>query len=114
MKNIIPFVIFILAAVILQILGPWWLPALAAIIFGYLLKDSSGWNVFLMGFLGLFLLWGGWSMYSNGVNDGLLASRIGELFQGLSGLALIAITALLGGVLGGLGGLVGKFAKEAL
>lgn len=114
MKNLIPFIIFIIAAVVLQLLGPWWLPAIAAILLGYLLKDNSGWQVFLLGFLGLFLLWGGWSMYSNGVNDGILASRVGELFQGLSGLALIALTALIGGLLGGLGSLVGKYAKDAL
>jgi len=112
MKNILSFVLFIILAAILQLLGPWWLPAIAAIMFGFILTDSSSFQVFLLGFLGLFLLWGGWSMYSNSVNDGILASQIGELFQGLSGLALIALTAVLGGLLGGLGGLVGKFGKE--
>lgn len=114
MKNILPFVLFIIAAAVLQLLGPWWLPAIAAILFGFFLKDSSAARAFLLGFVGLFLLWGAWSMYSNGINDGLLAARVGELFQGLSGLALIALTALIGGLLGGFGSLVGKFAKDAL
>lgn len=113
MKNILPYIIYIGLAIALQLLGAWWLPAIAAIIFGFLAADKSIFAVFGLGFLILFLLWGGWSMYSNSINDGILSARIGALFQGLSGLALIFITAVIGGLLGGVGSLVGKFAKES-
>ena len=98
-----------MACLILQLAGVWWLPAIAALALGCLLKDQSSITVFGIGFLGLFLLWAGWSFYSDNLNDGILSGKVGVLFNGLSGTSLIAITALIGGLLGGLGSLTGKY-----
>jgi len=114
MKNLIYLLIYIIGCLILQLVGIWWLPAIAAILLGYLMKDQSTSAIFALGFLGMFLLWAGWSFYSDNMNDGILSAKIGELFQGLSGISLIAISALLGGILGGLGALTGKFVQEAV
>lgn len=109
MKNLIYLLIYIVACTILQLAGVWWLPSLAALALGYLLKDQSAITAFAIGFLGLFLLWAGWSSYSDYLNDGILSGKIGALFNGLSGTSLIAITSLVGGLLGGLGALTGKY-----
>ena len=112
MKNLVYLLVYIIACFILQLAGIWWLPAIAAIFLGYLLKDQSAMTVFALGLLGLLLLWGGWSIYSDNLNNGILSGKIGELFNGLSGLSLIAITALFGGILGGSGALTGKYLSE--
>lgn len=114
MKNLIYLLIYIIACYILQLAGIWWLPAIAALGLGYLLKDQSAITAFAIGFLGLFLLWAGWSLYSDNINDAILSTKIGVLFNGLNSTSLIAITALVGGLLGGLGALTGKYVREAL
>ena len=114
MKNVIALLGYMIACMVLSQLGPWWLPALAAIVAGYLMKDLSAFGSFAFGFLGLFLLWVIWSQYSSSMNDGLLATRIGALLNGVNAVALVVITGVLGGLLGGLGAISGKFTRDLL
>jgi len=113
MKNLLYLFALIITGLLLQLSGIWWLPALAALVIGFLMKDQSAMTAFALGFLGLFLLWAIWSAYSNSLNDGILASKIGVLFNGLSGVSLILITALGGGLLGGMASLTGKYVQQA-
>jgi len=89
----------------------WWASIGIAAIVGAIigLKPS---NSFLYGFLGLFLLSGGYCAWLYMLNDGIGAERIGRLFGGISGVPVIIITAVLAGLLGGMSTMTGSLARK--
>lgn len=106
------FILFILIlGFVLQSFLPWWSIVILVSILAYLFNLAPG-ITFIAGFLGVFALWAGYAAYLNAGNEGILASRIGALFGGLSPLLLVLITGLIGGIFGGLGALVGKWGKD--
>ena len=92
---------------------PWWFIVVVAamVVAGMGLKTGRG---FLAGFIGVALLWGVYAALINTGNDGILASRMGSLFGGMSGLSLVLLTAILAGIVGGLGGLTGSLGRQLL
>ena len=92
---------------------PWWSIVLVAVIIGAAFKFSSL-QSYLIGFLGVSLLWGIYATFLNNANDGILAEKIGVLFGDLGVTQLIIVTALLGGIIGGLGALTGKLGRGLL
>lgn len=111
------FVKVMFIVVLLVILGmttqrwlPWWGMALWGLGLGLWLSPGvlAGFGA---GFLGGFLLWGGYAAWLNQANGGLLAGRIGEMLGGLSPWSVVIGTALLGGLLGGLSVLTGVLAR---
>lgn len=74
----------------------------------------KSWKSFMLGFLGLALLWGGYAAFLNNGNDGILAARVGTLMQGQTTFTLLIVTAFLGGLLGGFAGLSGSLLRQAL
>lgn len=92
---------------------PWWIVVVLAGLLAMLIKLKPT-TSFLAGFLGVALLWGGYATYLDVLNEGVLSSRIGEMFGGLNSVLLILATAIFGGLLGGLGGLSGHFARKLI
>ncbi len=95
----------------LNIFLPWWSIAIPGLAFGYYFNEkalvSFGW-----GFLALFLLWGLQAFYIHLANDGILSSRIAEMFQLGSPLWVVLITGILGGLVSGLATLTGSLVNE--
>ena len=110
MRNLLHIALVLLLARVLSFFMPWWSLALAAFVVALIMARKSG-SAFLSGFLGIFLLWGGYAFFYNQQNDGALAAKMGDLFGGLSPILLVLITAFLGGLLGGLSSLSGYWAK---
>jgi hypothetical protein len=90
---------------------PWWSVGIAAFLGGTITPDRFRW-VFLIGFLGIGLLWltRAWGIHIQ--TGGILSDRVAEVFGVGSGTALVFLTGLLGGLLGGLGGMTGTAFRE--
>ena len=98
---------------IFQSFLPWWSIVLVAAVIGVFIKLNNV-QSYLVGFLGVFLLWGAYAAFLNAANDGILAERIGALFGGLGANQMVIITALLGGIVGGFGTLTGCLGRKLL
>jgi hypothetical protein len=107
MKFFIYSLVIALLGYLLHSFIPWWSIVIITGIIGALARLSSI-QSFLMGFLGVALLWGLFAFVLNMKNDGILATRVGELFGGVNPLGLVLITTLIGGLIGGMGALTGQ------
>ena len=106
-KYLLYFILILVLAAIIQLFLPWWSMPLLAIVLAYTLKVKPT-IAFLGGFLAAIFLWGGYALYINIANDGIMSDRIGQLFGGLSGNTMVVISAVFGGLFTGLAGLVGS------
>ena len=113
MKIIISVLLTIIIGFVAHQYTPWWFIVIvvALVCAGTGLKNGAG---FVSGFLGVALLWGLYAGWINAGNEGILASRMGNLFGGLSSISIVLITALIAGILGGLAGLTGSLGRQAL
>ncbi|MGK7369258.1 MAG: hypothetical protein ACNS64_03510 [Candidatus Halalkalibacterium sp. M3_1C_030] len=105
----------ILIAIFAWILGlflPWWSMAIPCFLLGSWLGKKSGAS-FLAGFLGIGILWFIQTLTIHIANDGILTTRIAELFTLPHPLLVILVTILIGGLAGGLSTLTGYFFGEA-
>lgn len=112
MKFIINLILIALLSFVSGLFLPNWVIAPVAFVVTLLipLKPLAA---FLSGFFALFLVWGGLAMAANAANDGILATRIANLFQlNGSAAALILVTALVGGLMGGGGALTASFLQK--
>lgn len=89
-----------LLALVLQIFMPWWSIVLGAMAISFFTDQKPG-KSFLNGFLGIFVLWAGWSGYIYLTQGQILASRIAELLGLPSDFLVILVTALVGALVGG-------------
>ncbi|MEO7424498.1 MAG: hypothetical protein ABI036_04875 [Fibrobacteria bacterium] len=80
---------------------PWWWPAMAAYIVGFLLPRRAG-IAFLSGFAGTAPAWVGLAAFLDLRNHHGLSDRVAAVFHLPSGLYLLAATGLMGGCIGGL------------
>ncbi|MEO6037281.1 MAG: hypothetical protein ABIQ93_02635 [Saprospiraceae bacterium] len=111
MKNSFLILLFILiAGNISRFGGPWWAVAPVAALAVLLFPVGPG-RAFAIGLIAGSLLWWASALWLNVANGGLLAGKIGQLFQGVKGLQLLAVTALLGSLLGSFGALTGAYAR---
>lgn len=90
---------------------PWWSVAIAAFLMGTITREQVRWG-FLVGVLGIGLLWlfHAWGIHLQ--TDGILSDRVAGVFGVGSGMALVFLTGLLGGLVGGLGGMTGAAFRE--
>lgn len=98
--------LIILFSFLLNFFLPWWSIALPGLVFGYILKPKAL-SAFGLGFLALFLLWGGQALYIHFANDGILSTRIAEMLQVGSPLLVVLITAIIGGIVSAFATLTG-------
>jgi hypothetical protein len=98
---------------LLTLFLPWWTVAFSGLIFGAVL-GKTGWHSFLWGFAGIGGLWLFQTLYIHIANDGILTTRIAELFSLPSPLFIILVTVLIGGVIGGLTTLTGYLFRKML
>ena len=92
---------------------PWWKVVIVTIIVGVLIQ-AKAWQSFLFGFLAIAIWWGGFAFLANQMNGGSLATRMGQLFNGISPGLLLLITALMGGIAGGLGAMLGAQTRSLI
>ncbi|HET8865330.1 MAG TPA: hypothetical protein VFM80_06490 [Gracilimonas sp.] len=104
-------VLILTTAFLLNLFLPWWSIAIPGLIFGYLLNEKALLS-FSLGFLALFLLWGGQALYIHIANDAILSSRIAEMLSLGSPILVILITGILGGLISGLATLTGALVKQ--
>lgn len=107
MRFLLHFFVLLSAVALTQWFLPWWTLVPIAALVAAILPFRGALSHFAVGFLALAALWGLSALWINSNNEGILAQRIGELFQGLSPMMLIIVTAVLGGLLGALGSLCG-------
>ncbi|MEO9887545.1 MAG: hypothetical protein ABJR05_08930 [Balneola sp.] len=99
-------ILLIITAYLINLILPWWGIAITGLILGFQMKPSSG-KAFGIGFLALFLLWGGQAFYIHVANDGVLSTRIAEMLGVGSPILVVLITGVIGGVVSGLAVLSG-------
>ena len=100
-----------ITAWLLGLAFPWWTVAIPGLIFGTLLAES-GKSAFLWGFLGIGALWFIQALLAHLINDGILTTRIAELFSLPTPILVILITVLIGGLIGGLTTLTGYLFRK--
>jgi hypothetical protein len=113
-RNTLTLLLTVLLGALFQQFLPWYSIALAGFVAAFLAKPAWATMALTMGLLGGAILWGGYSAYLNGQNDGLLATRFGLTLGGLTPAMMIVVTALLGGIYAGLGAVCGYWTKMLL
>lgn len=106
----IRLLLFIIVATVLQYFFSWWTLAIPAFIVGLTFERGAG--AFLMGFLGMFLLWGTWAYALDAPNESLLSSKMASLFGISQPFWLILITAFVGGISAALAALSGNYFRQ--
>lgn len=111
MKTIFSIILIaILALLVHSYLPFWWLIALVAFLISFAFGENS-WKSFLAGFLGIFLLWFGLTIYSSINNDFILVDRMSQVLPFKNAILTILVTAILGGLIGGFSSMTGYFMK---
>lgn len=107
MKFILKVILIAALSYICELFLPWWVVVLSGF-FGGVLIPTSGFNSFLSGFLGVGLLWliVAFALHNN--SDGILTTRVSQIFQLGQPAFILVICALVGGLAGGLGALTGS------
>lgn len=113
MKFIVSLLLTAIFAYALGLYLDWWSIAIAAFIVAVCIPQPPL-KALLAGAFGIALLWAGYSLFLNGRNDGLLATKIAFVLP-LRGnaLLLIFVTAFIGGAVGGLAALSGSYLRRA-
>lgn len=104
-------VLILITAFLLNLFLPWWSIAIPGLVFGYFLNEKPL-PSFGLGFLALFLLWGGQALYIHLANDAILSTRIAEMLSVGSPLLVVLITGIIGGLVSGLATVTGSLVKE--
>ena len=104
-------VLILVTSFLLNLFLPWWSIAIPGVIFGYWFNKKAG-PSFILGFIAVFLLWGGQALYIHFANDAILSTRIAEMLQVGSPLIVVLITGMLGGLVSGLATLTGALIQD--
>ena len=110
-KATLQFLLTILLGFIAQNYFPFWSMAAVAAIIALFFKYKNSASGFAIGFSAAFLLWCAYAYTLNLENLGLLAAKLGTLFN-VSGNYLPYATGLIGGLLGGFGAMTGSLARK--
>jgi hypothetical protein len=107
MKFLIQILAVIIICLVLQLFMPWWVAAVAGFIVGVAFSNTS-FNAFVVGFIGVFLVWSAYAFWLDVQNASVLSSKIAVLFSVKQPILLVLITGLMGGITGGLGSWAGN------
>ncbi len=97
---ILSALLILIFSFIAEIFLPWWSIAVVAFAIGFM-KTPSGWKSFLAGFLGVGFLWWMTSGTIHFRTEGILTSKVGEMFTLPLPILVVLITGLIGGLVGG-------------
>lgn len=114
MNRFFVFLLLLLAAIVCLFFAlPWYSIGLLALLIAlpFRMRRRSG---FWFPFLAALFVYGSYLTLIQFRNDGLLADRIGELFQVGSGWTMVAISAFFGAITAGLGGWTGVCLRKVL
>ena len=109
MKNILAFLFIIIVGFVASSFLPWWIIAFVSGL-ACMLFSKNGFLAFLVGFLGVAILWFGYAFFLSTRNEHILLSRMSELLP----LHPYLLTTFIGGFVGGFSGLTGYFLKEII
>ena len=112
MRNLLYLFGLVLLAILLHQLLPWYAIAIAGLLFGIFAPLSSAGKAFAYGLLAGAIVWGCYSGFLNYQNESILATRIGNMFGGLTPWSMVIVTGLLGGIYGGLGSITGFWGRQ--
>lgn len=112
MRNLLYLFGLVLVAILLHQFLPWYAMAIAGLLFGVFAPVASAGKAFAYGLLAGAIVWGFYSGFLNYQNESILATRIGNMFGGLTAWTMVIITALLGGIYGGLGSVTGYWGRR--
>jgi len=113
MKFLVSILLTGLLAFVAGIFLPWWSVAIAAFLVALLIHQRAG-RAWLSGFLGVFLLWGGFAFWISMKNEDILASRIaGVLPLGGNAILLVLLSAVIGGLVAGLAAMSGSYLRTS-
>lgn len=107
MNRLLYFLLVLVTAIAsLYFTWPWYLIGMLALVLAipFSMRRRAG---FWFAFLAVFFVYSGYLTYLQLQNDGVLANRMGTLFQVGSGWAVVAIAAFFGALTAGLGGWTG-------
>jgi hypothetical protein len=91
---------------------PWWVIAIVGFVVAFAIPQKSG-LAFLSGFIALFILWAGMSIYMSNANGNLLVHKMSMLFLKTDNSTLLfVLTGLIGGMVAGFGSLSGRLLKK--
>lgn len=110
MKFIAGIILIGLLSAIAEFFLPWWTMAVIALLVGWLMHKTPG-RSFLMGFLGIGLLWLTVALVHDIPNDHILSGKMAAVFK-LPGYGLLMlVVTLLGGLIGGLAAMAGSMLR---
>ncbi|MCY7290825.1 MAG: hypothetical protein LH615_01455 [Ferruginibacter sp.] len=112
MKFFISILLIAVVSFAASLFMPWWIIAAAAFIVSFAIPQRPL-LAFLSGFLALFILWIGVSLYISSANDDLLVHKMAVLFIKTDNpILLFLLTGLIGGLVGGFGSLSGRLLRQ--
>lgn len=112
LKSISENLYFLVTGGLAHLFAPWWVLAPVFGIISFFLYPNDPKRAFGQGTAAGTLLWTLYTYWLHFQNEGMLASKIGLVFQGVQPAALIALTGIIGGLLGGLGATTGSLARR--
>lgn len=112
MKFIVSLFLIMLLSFVTCLYFPWWSIAIVAFIVAVLIPQNPV-KSFITGFLALFLLWGGLSLWISNNNDHILAHKVSLLILKIdSPYLLMFATAFLGALVAGFAAITGNFVRK--
>ena len=114
MKFFISILLIALLSFAASLFMPWWIIAVAAFIIAFAIPQKP-WLAFVSGFMALFILWIGVSLYISSANDDLLVHKMSMLFIKTDNpILLFLLTGFIGGLVAGFGSLSGRFLRQII
>lgn len=104
-------VLIIVTTWLLSLFLPWWSLAIPCLVLGVWLGEKGG-RSFLYGFLGIGILWFIQTMVIHISNEGILTTRIAELFSLPNPLLVVGVSVIIGGLAGAFSTLTGYLFKQ--
>jgi len=109
------FITLFFAALLLQLLLPWWVIAPLAFTWAFYFNKTASKSFFIC-FAAIYCLWVAYSLYLSMLNEHILANRIGQLLglpaSRLNWIWVILLGGLPGSLVSGIAGLAGRYAKK--
>ncbi len=112
MKFIVSIVLMAFLSFTAGLYFPWWSIAIVCFLVSVFIHQKAG-MAFLAGFLALFLLWGGLSVWISYNNNHILAHRVSQLIVKKDDpYLLMLVTGLIGAIVGGLAAISGSYTRK--